>query len=698
MEQAPRRSGFLGPGARAMELMPFSRKFQLLMLIFLVPLAYGFWLICVGYYEKLEAISLERHGVSVLVALSDSQQARAYQKNLAAKWRAVDAGLIGEGQMQREMAAFLDSQDRDLKTLRLALSIQGQGGNRAELTEVLEAEINALAEAQRRMAAAREDTQALASWWADAYNDSTRRLQSFRALAQSISRLTGLRLDPWPDTAQLINIATVDAPSMTNHLAGLVSVGQGVIGAGGFNLLTRSQLRESTATANGIVESLKVAAGSINIEVVGASIWKKKHLELLERLDAVIKRMEGDFFRRDVKTLSATDLTDYVGQALVKSIELQKEALQFLDQRLAQYQQAAWRGFVFAISVFGGMTLVAVYGLLCVQSSISRSTESITHTAQLMSHGDLRPRVNVSGKDELALIGMALNTALEQLRSSILGVNHQTQGVTATVAVLGEQAGSSLNAADTQKLQVSLIASAAIELAATAQNVAETCEQAAAHSSGANTLAQDGSHQSKQTTSSMRQLTARLDESVGSLGTLKDQTKRIDLVVDVIKRIAEQTNLLALNASIEAARAGEQGRGFAVVADEIRALSLRTKDSTQEISGTVADLQRVVQTTASLMQVACDQAKVDADLVVQLGDQLEQIANASQHVSGMLDQIAAAAEQQAVTAEDVSSNILSVDQASTVILDNAREVKDVATSLSSGSQALEANTSRFVLT
>ncbi|MCY1367205.1 Methyl-accepting chemotaxis protein (MCP) signaling domain protein [compost metagenome] len=196
----------------------------------------------------------------------------------------------------------------------------------------------------------------------------------------------------------------------------------------------------------------------------------------------------------------------------------------------------------------------------------------------------------------------------------------------------------------------------------------------------------------------MRQLTARLDESVGSLGTLKDQTKRIDLVVDVIKRIAEQTNLLALNASIEAARAGEQGRGFAVVADEIRALSLRTKDSTQEISGTVADLQRVVQTTASLMQVACDQAKVDADLVVQLGDQLEQIANASQHVSGMLDQIAAAAEQQAVTAEDVSSNILSVDQASTVILDNAREVKDVATSLSSGSQALEANTSRFVQT
>ncbi|MCY1511345.1 hypothetical protein D9M68_457610 [compost metagenome] len=63
----------------------------------------------------------------------------------------------------------------------------------------------------------------------------------------------------------------------------------------------------------------------------------------------------------------------------------------------------------------------------------------------------------------------------------------------------------------------------------------------------------------------------------------------------------------------------------------------------------------------------------------------------------MLDQIAAAAEQQAVTAEDVSSNILRVDEASTVILANAHDVKEVASGLSKGSQALEANTSQFLL-
>lgn len=315
-----------------------------------------------------------------------------------------------------------------------------------------------------------------------------------------------------------------------------------------------------------------------------------------------------------------------------------------------------------------------------------------------MSHGDLRSKVDVTGNDELAQIGLALNTALDQLRGSLLGVNDQTRSVAATVAVLGEQATSSLNAADNQKLQVSLIASAATELAATAQNVAETCELAADCSSGAHLLAQEGSHQRKETTVSMGRLTARLDETVECLGKLKEQTKRIDLVVDVIKRIAEQTNLLALNASIEAARAGEQEQGFAVVADEIRALSLRAKDSTQEISDTVADLQQVVQSTASLMQVACEQAKVDAGLVVRLGEHLMQISDASQRVSSMLDQIAAAAEQQAVTAEEVSLNVLRVDQASTVILDNAREVKRVATNLSNGSQALEANPSRFVLT
>ncbi|MDX1958848.1 MAG: methyl-accepting chemotaxis protein [Leptospiraceae bacterium] len=68
-----------------------------------------------------------------------------------------------------------------------------------------------------------------------------------------------------------------------------------------------------------------------------------------------------------------------------------------------------------------------------------------------------------------------------------------------------------------------------------------------------------------------------------SILKIKESSKQMNSVMEIITNVSEQINLLALNAAIEAARAGSAGRGFAVVADEIGKLAEKTSTSIQDI-------------------------------------------------------------------------------------------------------------------
>ncbi|WP_420066341.1 methyl-accepting chemotaxis protein, partial [Pseudomonas asplenii] len=234
--------------------------------------------------------------------------------------------------------------------------------------------------------------------------------------------------------------------------------------------------------------------------------------------------------------------------------DLRQDSLNTLDSRLDHYHDSAIRQFSLVAAIFGCLLLAALYLFICLQASIRRSASGITLLAESLRDGNLCLQVPVEGRDELAAISTALNVAVVQLRTSLQGVDHETLQLSDAVRSLNSHSSGALNEVEAQQQQISQIAAAATQLAATSQGVAQSCEQASDSAQNTRRIASDSSRDSQRTTASIQQLNQRLNETATALGRVSEQGQQIQLVVDTIRGVAEQTNLLALNAAIEAAR------------------------------------------------------------------------------------------------------------------------------------------------
>ncbi len=172
--------------------------------------------------------------------------------------------------------------------------------------------------------------------------------------------------------------------------------------------------------------------------------------------------------------------------------------------------------------------------------------------------------------------------------------------------------------------------------------------------------------------------------------------KDITEIVSLVSAISQQTNLLALNASIEAARAGEAGKGFAVVADEVRKLSEETNDAVEKINSSLGEFigeinllvddidsqYTVLEKENVQLSVAVEESSV-ANTTIQgvaknmatTSKKLDDETEAITKVFTNIESLAAIAEENSASAEQVSANVSTYTEQIKNLSDSIKEFK-----------------------
>jgi methyl-accepting chemotaxis protein len=266
--------------------------------------------------------------------------------------------------------------------------------------------------------------------------------------------------------------------------------------------------------------------------------------------------------------------------------------------------------------------------------------------------------------DKIGNISLSLKMRKAQLNAIVGRVSDDSIMITEKARDSSNRGGKVSSVLQEQKIETAQVAAAINEMSVTIQEIAKVVIVASEASQQGLKMTNNGHDVVNSTITSIKGLSSQLAEVDTAIARLTEGTQSIEKVLSEISSIADQTNLLALNAAIEAARAGEQGRGFAVVADEVRALAMRTQQSTDEIGKLLGYLKNESDFATKAMSKGNELSSNCVLLSQKTGDSLNKITDEVSSIADITTQISRAIEEQSVAAEQINKSITTISNMS----------------------------------
>jgi len=398
-----------------------------------------------------------------------------------------------------------------------------------------------------------------------------------------------------------------------------------------------------------------------------------------------VENIDVDKFKGDFKTL-------------MNNLALVRESLYILAEETIKLSNAAIQGDLKKRGDSArakGTYKDLIDGLNKTLDAVVTPINEGVKALERMAQGDLTVRISSDYKGDHELIKNSINTVAESLSKALNDVREAVDATASASNQISSSTEEMAAGASEQTQQAAEVAGAVEEMTKTILENTRNASQAADNANDAGRKAKEGGKVVNETITGMNKIAEVVRKSTEKVQALGRSSDQIGEIAQVIDDIADQTNLLALNAAIEAARAGEQGRGFAVVADEVRKLAERTTKATKEIADMIKQIQKDTTEAVIAMEEGTIEVSHGIKLANQAGVSLQDIIAGSEIVVDIVNQVAAASEEQSTAANEISKSIETISNVTQETATGTSQIARAAEDLSRLTLNLEQLTNQF---